>query len=217
MELKSREFHYGESVDTRYFKFKVKRLSKFNSPIAIKLNGGYRDIYEGIIKGSLKVSQLEEDVSMVEITFRDSVRERAIKYIDNLTDIFIKESILNKSEQSNRVLKFINGELERMRRRLEESEKRLESYRVSNDAISPSTQASTLIKDLSSIDIKISQNMVKRELIDSLVALVDGGYSVERLAPSLMQLNERPTLKLIELLQKSEMRLRGLHRSSKIL
>ncbi len=55
---------------------------------------------------------------MVEITFRDSVRERAIKYIDNLTDIFIKESILNKSEQSNRVLKFINGELERMRRRL---------------------------------------------------------------------------------------------------
>ncbi len=75
-----------------------------------------------------------------------------------------------------------------MRRRLEESEKRLESYRVSNDAISPSTQASTLIKDLSSIDIKISQNRVKRELIDSLVALVDGGIVFERLAPSLMQL-----------------------------
>jgi len=49
--------------------------------------------------------------------------------------------------QTNRVLKLINGDLERMRRRLEESEKRLESYRVSNDAISPSTQASTLIKE----------------------------------------------------------------------
>ncbi len=93
-----------------------------------------------------------------------------------------------------------------MRDRLGKSERELETYRVSNNVISPSAQASTLIKDLSGIDIKISQNRIKKELIDNLVAIVKRDYRVDALAPALMQLNEKPTLRLIEMLQKSELK-----------
>ncbi len=203
---KVRVFKYNQIVNTKYFKFKVKKLSNFDGKIAIKINGDSRNIYEKIIRTKLKVEQLEDEVAIIKISYNDNIKKRAIKYIDTLTDIFIKESILSKSEQSNRVLEFINRELNKMRDRLGKSERELETYRVSNNVISPSAQASTLIKDLSGIDIKISQNRIKKELIDNLVAIVKRDYRVDALAPALMQLNEKPTLKLIEMLQKSELK-----------
>jgi len=202
----NREFEYNKVVNTQYFRFKVKKLSNFDSPITIKLNGDSRNIYEKIIKKSLKVSQLEDEVAIIKIAYNDNIRKRAIEYIDTLTDTFIKESILSKSEQSNKILEFINRELNKMRNRVEKSERALERYRVSNDVISPSTQASTLIKDLSSIDIQISQNSLKKEIIDNLVDIINSNYRVDALAPSLMQLNDQPTLKLIELLKESELK-----------
>jgi len=206
ISIENREFKYNEIINTKYFRFKVKKLSNFDSSIKVKLNGDSRNIYEKIIKKSLKVSQLEDEVAIIKIAYNDNIRKRAIKYIDTLTDTFIKESILSKSEQSNKILEFINRELNKMRERVEKSEKALERYRVSNDVISPSTQASTLIKDLSSIDIQISQNSLKKEIIDNLVDVINRDYRVEALAPSLMQLNDQPTLRLIELLKESELK-----------
>jgi len=203
----NRQFKYNQVVNTKYFRFKIEKLSNFNYPITIKLNGDSRSIYERIVRKSLSVSQLEDEVALIKIDYKDNIRERAIKYIDTLTESFIKESILSKSEQSNKVLEFINRELRKMRERVEKSEKALERYRVSNDVISPSTQASTLIKDLSNIDIQISQNNLKEQLVDNLVNIVNrDDYGVDSIAPSLMQLNDTPTLKLIEMLKESELK-----------
>jgi len=205
-ELEEKVYKYNQLVTTKYFSFKVKKLSNFNSPITIKLNGDSRNIYEKIIKKSLSVSQLEDEVSLIEIAYNDNIRQRAIEYIDTLTEIFIKESIFSKSEQSNKILEFINKELDKMRQRVERSERELERYRVSNDVISPSAQASTLIQDLSNIDIQISQNRIKKKIVDNLVNMIENNYRVDAIAPSLVQLNDTPTLRLIELLQQNELK-----------
>ncbi len=49
----------------------------------------------------------------------------------------------------------VNSELERIKERLTESEKRLESYRVSNKVIKPSVQAGVMIKELSKIELQL--------------------------------------------------------------
>jgi len=175
-------------------------------PIDIKINGDYRYIYENIIKKRLKISQLEEEVPLIKILYKDNIQARAIDYIDSLTSSFIKESILNKNEQNNKVLEFITHELDVMKNRLSISEKKLENYRISNDVIQPSVQASTLIKELSDIDIQISENRLKKRLVANLVKLINQNYSLDAIAPSLMELDERPTLKLIETLQENQLK-----------
>ena len=203
---RSKLFRYNETITTEYFKLKVNKLSNFNMPIDIKINGDYRYIYENIIKKRLKISQLEEEVPLIKILYKDNIQARAIDYIDSLTSSFIKESILNKNEQNNKVLEFITHELDVMKNRLSISEKKLENYRISNDVIQPSVQASTLIKELSDIDIQISENRLKKRLVANLVKLINQNYSLDAIAPSLMELDERPTLKLIETLQENQLK-----------
>jgi len=203
--LKQQEFKYNKTISTQYFKLKINKLSNFNKSIDFKLNGDSRYIYENIIKKNLKVSQVEEDISIIEISYSDNIRKRAVLYLNSLLNSFIEDNIKNKSEQNERVLIFIKQELNDMKKKLEISEKELENYRISNKVIQPSIQASTFIKELSKTDILLSENRLKRRLVNNIMTLLKQNYKLDSIAPSLMELNEQPTLKLISYLQESEL------------
>jgi capsular exopolysaccharide synthesis family protein len=206
LKLKKQKLDYNKIITTKYFKFEVEKLSNFDKPIVIIINGNHRNIYEHIIKKNLKVEQLEQGVPLIKISYQDNIQKRAISYIDSLTNSFIKESIKNKSEQSNKILEFINQELSIMKGRLTKSEKSLEKYQIENDATKPSLQASTFIKKLSDIEIELSENQLRERLAKNLIKFIDNGYSLDAMAPSLMELGEEPTLKLIEILQDSQLK-----------
>jgi capsular exopolysaccharide synthesis family protein len=196
---------YNKMVITKYFKFRVEKFSNFNKPIVIVINGNHRNIYEHIIKNSLKVEQIEQGVPIIKISYKDNIQKRAISYIDSLTDSFIKESIKNKSEQSNKILEFINRELNIMKEKLKKSEKGLEQYQIKNSATKPSLQASSFIEKLGDIEIELSENELRDKIAQNLTKLIYKNYSLDAIAPSLMELGEEPTLKLIEILQESQL------------
>jgi capsular exopolysaccharide synthesis family protein len=203
--LNRHNFNYNQPIITKYFKLKIEKLSNFDSPIEFKLNGDDRYIYENIIINNLKVSQVEEDISFIEIKYKDNIRKRAVLYLDSLLKSFIQDNIKNKSEQNEKVLSFINEELNSMKKKLEASERELERYRISNKVIQPSTQATTFIKKLTEIDTKLSENNLKLKIVNNIINLLKNNYELEAIAPSLMELNEQPTLKLISYLQESEL------------
>ena len=203
--LNRHNFNYNQTILTKYFKLKIEKLSNFDSPIEFKLNGDDRYIYENIIIKNLKVSQVEEDISFIKINYKDNIRKRAVLYLDSLLDSFIEDNIKNKSEQNEKVLSFINRELKSMKKRLEASEGELERYRVSNKVIQPSIQASTFIKELTKIDTELSENSLKIKIVDNILELLKNNYEIDSIAPSLMELDEKPTLKLISYLQESEL------------
>jgi len=184
----------------------VTKLSNFKSPIVIKINGENRYIYENIIKNNLKVSQLEDDISLIKISYNDNIQQRGVLYISSLTDALIKESIKNKNEQNNKVLKFIVQELNKMKIKLTQSEAKLEKYRITDEVIKPSVQASTFIRELANIDIKLSENILKKKIIKNIYYNLKEGYKLDSIAPLLMVLGDKSTIKLIEVLQKSQLK-----------
>jgi capsular exopolysaccharide synthesis family protein len=206
MSMESHIFKYNKNISTKYFNIRVNKLSNFDEPIDIVINGDHRFIYENIIKKNLEVSQLEMDIPFIKIEYKDNIQERATKYIESLTTTLIRESIKNKSEQNNKILSFINQELDKMKKRLKMSEKELERYRVSNKAVRPTEQARVFISELSNIDISISENQLRESLVGSLMKFIKGNYNLDSIAPSLMELNDNPTLELIGVLQKSELK-----------
>ncbi|NEW60517.1 polysaccharide biosynthesis tyrosine autokinase, partial [Sulfurovum sp. bin170] len=210
LTLKKQKFNYNETISTKYFRLKINKLSNFKEPIKFKLNGDHRYIYEKIIKKSLNISQVEKEVSIIKIAYKDNIRKRAIAYIDSLTDSLVKESVKNKTEENKKVLEFINQELSRTKDKLKKSEKELERYRISNKVIQPSVQASTFIKELSELDISISENRLKESIVENLIKFVKGNYNLDSIAPSLMELDEKPTLKLISILQDTQLKRDGL-------
>jgi len=198
-------FEYNKEITTKYFKCKIKKLSNFNKPIIFILNNDYRYIYNKIIKKNLSITQIDKNIPIIKIEYKDNIRERAFSYLTSLTQSLILENIKNKREENRKISEFIDTELKKIKSKLIESEKKLESYRISNKVIEPSIQASTFIKELSRIDISLSENSLKRNIISSMIKVLKrGNHTLEGITPFLAELNDNTTISLIQDLEKSE-------------
>jgi len=198
-------FAYNQPIKSRFFKFKIEKLSNYTTPIEIKINYDYRYIYESIIKDSLSVAQLEDDISLIKISYSDNIQSRGLEYLESLLYVLIDENLKSKNEKNNRVLNFISEEIDRIKKRLNSSEKRLERYSIENEAVEPSVQASTYIKKLTDIDIQLSENMLKRQIVDNIESILKREYNLDAISPLLLALKDTSTLKLIELLQQAQL------------
>ncbi len=93
MQFADREFRFGEQISTKYFKCKIDKLSNFNYPIMVIFNIDNRYIYDAVIKQNLSVQQLDNDIPIIKIVYRDTIKERAIRYIESLSQTLILENI----------------------------------------------------------------------------------------------------------------------------
>ncbi len=199
-------FKYNEKIENKFFSFKVNKLANFNKPIDIVLNGENRYIYNNIIFNNLEITQTNENVPYIKIYYKDRVPTRAISYVQALTKSFINDSLSENRKQSSIILNFIRNELQRIKKELTSSEKRLENYRILNRAIQPSLQASTFIKKLSRIDFLISENQLKVHIINNLVDFITKNRTLNSIAPSLIELDDKATLKLTQLLDEAQLK-----------
>jgi len=201
-----RTFNYNQEVKTKWFKFIVEKESNFDKPIYFKLNGNNRNIYEKIIKKNFQATRVTENASLIKITYQDKSPTRATSYLNDLMDIYIKESIINKSKQNNKILDFLNKQLDTTGRELKLSENRLEKYRVENSVIEPTRQAESLINRLSDVEVQLSQTQIEKRLIDNIIYTIKHNHNLSSITPTLRELGSEPTIRIIENLQNLQRR-----------
>jgi len=201
-----RMFNYNQEVKTKWFKFIVEKDSNFDKAIYFKLNGNNRNIYEKIIKKNFKATRLTENASLIKITYQDKSPTRATSYLDDLMDIYIKESISNKSKQNNKILDFLNKQLNTTGKELTLSENKLEKYRIKNNIIEPTRQAESLINRLSDVEVQLSQAQIEKRFIDSITYYIKHNSNLSSITPTLRELGSEPTIRLIENLQNLQRR-----------
>ncbi len=139
------------------------------------MNGSNRNIYENIIKKNFKASRVNENASLIKISYQDTSPDRAIYYLNNLMDFLIKQSIKNKSRQNDKILDFINRQLSKTGEKLKLSESRLEEFRIKNNIIEPTNQSQILLNKLSEIQIELSQIGIEKRLIDGAFRHINSG------------------------------------------
>ena len=88
-----------------------------------------------------------------------------------------------------------------IKRELKASEEQLEQHQVEKNIVKPSKQAALYIQNLSNIEIRISENMLKRKLILNLINFVQNNDNLDAISPSVARLNDDNTLGLIQKLQ----------------
>ena len=206
-------FDYNREITTPWFKFTVTKESNSTTPLYIKLNGSSRDIYEKIIKKNFNAVRLNKNASLIKITFQNNSSKRAILYLNNLMETYIKESIINKSKQNNKILDFINRQLKNTGQALKNSEKELENFRIKNRVIEPTRQSQSLLDRISNIEVQLSQIDIEKKLINTIT------YNIKRknrdlssITPTLQELGDEPTIRVIQHLQELERRVNELSR-----
>ncbi|MCK5854011.1 MAG: polysaccharide biosynthesis tyrosine autokinase [Sulfurovaceae bacterium] len=194
-------FAYNKKIESQDFSFTVDKQSNFENSIYIKLNGNNRNIYESIVKRRLKVSRLNAEVSLIKISYQDTSINRANNYINALIDIYIEQSINDKSKKNNKILDFISQQLVITGEKLNLSETQLQKYRTNNNVIQPTAQSGLLLERLNSLEIEIAENKIRKKLIENLIIFIKSNQDLESIVPTLTELGETPTITLIQTIQ----------------
>jgi len=202
----SQLFQYNKEIQLKDFKCTVTKEADFNSPIYFKLNGSSRDIYENIVKKRLKISKLNIDVSILKLSYQDNSMQRANEYINELMNVYLKESILNKNRENSKILNFINQELKTTGEKLQKLETSLQKYKVNNKAIELRHQSRLLLERLNSIEIDIEKIKIRKSLAKNLITLIRKSQYVNMI-PTLRALDEQPTIELIQKIEKMKERI----------
>ncbi len=205
IDLGEKSYAYGQELKNDYFKFTVKRNRELMQPIQFTIHGDNRQIYDKVIVKNLNVMQINKNAPLIKISYQDNIKKRANAYVNAIAQSFIDQSIENKNEQNNKILIFINSQLESIKTTLDSSENRLESYRINNKVIEPTIQAETYIKKLSELEVKLSENLLREKLVENLIKYTKYNQNLDAIAPSLTELNDKPTLMLITKLQKLQL------------
>jgi len=203
-------YPYNKEIQTEYFKLRINKVKEITKPIHFIIHGSNREIFENIIRYRLNIKPLEKDTSLIKISYQDPIPKRAQIYVDTLIESFIKSSIDKKNKRNKKTLDFIVKELRTIKRQLKKSEQQLEAYQVSKSLVKPSEQASLYVNKLSDIEIKISENKLKKKLILNLINFVQNNYNLAAIAPSLSKLKEDNTLRLIDKLQDYQLKIEEL-------
>jgi len=194
-------FAYNQKIKHKAFECIIEKQSNFSKPIYFQINGDARNIYEKIVKKKLKVSRLSDDTSIIKVTYDDTSRNRADKYLNTLISIYIAQSIADKSKQNNKILEFIEEQLLITGEKLKHSELELENYRIKNNVIQPTTQSGLLLNRLNNIEIELSENKIKEKLVDNILLLIQNNQEFDSIVPTLRELEEEPTIRLIQTIQ----------------
>jgi len=206
----NKTYSFNEVITNKYFKFTVNKKLNLNKPIKFTICTDNREIYTNIVTKSLSIQQVGATIPLIKITYEDTIPKRANDYITALTSSFIEESVKSKNEQNDRVLVFINKQLNSIRGRLKESENKLEVYKTKNDIIEPSIQAKKYIEKLSELEIKLSENLLKQKLVNNITIFIKNNDNLDAISPSLMELKDKPTLDLIVSYQNLEIKMSNL-------
>ncbi len=205
-----KKYLFNQKNSNKYFSFTINKNLDVTRPIKFVIYGNNRDVYTNMVKENLSVHQIGQELPLIKITYEDTIPKRATDYITALTSAFIEKSIKSKNEQNNRVLKFIDEQLNSIRKTLKKSENKLEVYKTKNEIIEPSIQAKKYIEKLSSLEIQLSENLLKQKLVNNLFTFIKKNDNLDAITPSLMELKDKPTLDLMVTYQNLEIKMRNL-------
>lgn len=191
-------YAYNEEVKSAYFRAIFRKNSTFTEPIYIKINGTHRDIYENRIKRSLSVDRVDLNSNLIHIAFYDTIPARANDYINALIEAYIEQSIKKKNSANDKILTFLDEQLEITKAELEVSERELENYQSQNKSVDPSVKSTNFFEKLSNVDLELSEITLKEKLIRNLTQFIRYNRNLDAIAPTLIEFNDQSTIKLID-------------------
>ncbi|HIP12319.1 MAG TPA: polysaccharide biosynthesis tyrosine autokinase [Arcobacter sp.] len=196
----SKIYAYDTELKTPYFSGTITKKNHFTKPIYLVLNGNKRYIYEKIITKKLSVTQIDLDANLIQVSFQDTIPARANAYVNALVKTYTEESIYQKDNTNNKVLSFLDSQLESIKLKLEKSENELEKYK-SFSSVEPTVELKDSFEKLSTIDLDLSALSLKEKLAQNLTAFVSNNRNLDAIGPTLLEFNDEATIKFIDTLE----------------
>jgi len=199
------EFKYGSKIKTD--KFTLTMNKKDNSgatPSIIILNASNRYIHENIISKNLTI-EVDKKSPFLNISYLDTIPSRGEAYVKALIETYINHSLKNTRDDIDITLNSLKQQIKEVKERVAISSSDLENYKSENQIISPEAQAGILVKSQAEVELLLITNRYKQKVVKKLISATNKGKDVDSIAPSLIELEDKPSIELISKLQELQL------------
>jgi len=191
---------YGEKITTPMFSFTINKISQAKSKEYIFNFTHKKLFYDKYIK-NLSISVVAKYASVLSLSFKDNVPLRAKEILNAISDTYIHQSLIQKSQRAKSTIGFINTQLDTINKRLQSTEQNVQNYKIKNKLTNINTFSILLAEK--SVDYNIQKNKIQTEIkiLNNLHDLVKKNKKVSGLVIGNLHFTDRTIPNLINTLR----------------
>jgi len=159
---------------------------------------------------NLKIESPDKDATIVKLTFRDEIPQRAIDVLNKLCEVYINLDIQDKTSVASLTLKFVDDQLENTTRVVENIEQELQSFKEEHKTVDLSEESKAFLDRLNNIDVEKMKSEIELKSLDNLLTYVESNADMTEMAPSTMGLPDPLLVELISKYQELQARRKNL-------
>ncbi|MEY4593715.1 MAG: hypothetical protein RIQ47_125 [Bacteroidota bacterium] len=133
---------------------------------------------------NLKTEALNKDATIIEITLRDEVKERAKDFLNALGRAYINQDVKDKSSVAGLTLKFVDEQLDEISKTLNSTEQALQQFKEQKGTVNLSEESKAYLERVTAVDADRARTELEIKSLDNLYNYVSGNRNLEQLAPS---------------------------------
>ncbi len=152
--------------------------------------------------------------SVVNLTIKDPVPERAEDILEYLIHAYYQKIIEDKKELAFNTLSFIEERIENVEKDLDQLENNIQDYRSTSGAIDLSEQGKLYLQDVGANDRQITELELQLAVLNNVESYVISKGSTGGIVPSTLGINDPTLSQLIERLYNLEVEYERLRRTT---
>ena len=198
----SQKATYGQTISSEHFKFKIDSVVDFERKLdyadyEFMIHDESRQISDMI--GRLKIESPDKDATILDLTFRDEIPERAADVLNKLCEVYIKRDIEDKTSVASLTLNFVDEQLDQTSKAVSDVEIELQQFKERNETVNLNEESKAFLEKLNTVDMEKVKSEITLKSLDNLLQYVSSSADLTEMAPSSLGI---PDPLLIELITK---------------
>ncbi len=200
----SEVFSYDSKITNKLFSITVKKVAAMNK-------GEYifkvvpDEYIRDTLQGSLKVRASSDKSSILNLSYTDSVPQRAEEILNTIVESYQQQSLEAKTSTVKKVLSFVDEQLDIVNRALKGSATELEQYKSSNIVVDPQEKAKFSTQRLNILEMQYYELNMQEEVFVKLQNNINANKGVSEVDTGSLRLMDSPVLPLIDKLREAEL------------
>ncbi|MFM7767597.1 MAG: GumC family protein, partial [Bacteroidota bacterium] len=198
----SQDAIYGQTLSSEYFKFRIDSMPDFErkqeyADYEFTIHDESRQISDMVSR--LKIETPDKDATILELTYRDEIPERAADVLNKLCEVYIKRDVQDKTSVASLTLDFVDQQLDQTSKAVGDVEVELQQFKERNQTVNLTEESKAFLERLNTVDMEKVKTEITLKSLDNILQYVSTSADITEMAPSSLGI---PDPLLIELITK---------------
>lgn len=198
----SQDAVYGQTLASEYFKLRIDSMTEFERKLEyadyeFTIHDESRQISDMVSR--LKIETPDKDATILELTYRDEIPERAADVLNKLCEVYIKRDVQDKTSVASLTLDFVDEQLDQTSKAVGDVEVELQQFKERNQTVNLNEESKAFLERLNTVDMEKVKTEITLKSLDNILQYVSTSADITEMAPSSLGI---PDPLLIELITK---------------